>query len=193
MADPIATTLAVFSLVVSSVTAWLTLFRRGTVKMTRPTIIFLGPDSVDDTESVPAPKVYLRALLFATSKRGQIIENMHVSMTRNETRQNFAFWVYGDEKLVRGSGLFVGETGVATNHHFLTPKDGSNFQFVEGAYVLNVHAKLLGETTPKILVSEHLEIGREDAIALKERDVGLYFDWGPELGSIYCACREAAS
>jgi hypothetical protein len=36
--------------------------------------------------------------------------------------------MYGDEKLVRGSGLFVGETGVAANHHFLAPRDGSGLQ-----------------------------------------------------------------
>jgi hypothetical protein len=34
MADPISITVSVLALAVSSVTAWLTLFRRGTVKMT---------------------------------------------------------------------------------------------------------------------------------------------------------------
>jgi hypothetical protein len=44
---------------------------------------------------------------------------MYVALSRNETRQNFNIWVYGAEKkLVRGSGLFVGETGVEANHHF---------------------------------------------------------------------------
>jgi hypothetical protein len=45
MADPISITVSVLALAVSSVTAWLTLFRRGTVKMTQPTSIFFGPDS----------------------------------------------------------------------------------------------------------------------------------------------------
>ena len=35
MVDPVATTISIFALVISSITAWLTLFRRGTVKMTR--------------------------------------------------------------------------------------------------------------------------------------------------------------
>ena len=68
---------------------------------------------------------------------------MHVALSRNETHQNFNIWVYGEEKLVRGSGLFVGETGVAANHHFLTPKDGSTFSFTEGNYRLEVFAHLL--------------------------------------------------
>ncbi len=181
MPDPIATTISIFALAISSVTAWLTLFRRGTVKMTQPTVIFLGPDAARESEAAPLPKVFWRALLFATSKRGRIVESMHVSLTRNETSQNFNIWVYGDDKLVRGSGLFVGETGVAANHHFLTPKDGSNFQFVEGTYVLNVYAKLLGDFTPTILASQRLEISREHANALRDPEVGLYFDWG--LGS----------
>lgn len=182
MADPIATTIAIFALAVSSVTAWLTLFRRGTVKMTQPTVIYLGPDAPRGPDSPPPPKVYLRALLFATSKRGRIIESMHVSLTRNESSQNFNIWVYGDDKLVRGSGLFVGETGVAANHHFLTPKDGSKFQFVEGTYTLKIYAKLLGDTDPVMIVSQRLDIAHGDAQALKDSETGLYFDWGPDSG-----------
>jgi hypothetical protein len=37
---------------------------------------------------------------------------MYVAVSRNERRQNFNIWVYGNEKLARGSGLFVGEAGV---------------------------------------------------------------------------------
>jgi hypothetical protein len=122
MADPISLTVSVLALVVSSVTAWLTLFRHGTIKMTQPTSIFFGPDSPRASDGIALPKVYLRTLLFSTSKRGRVVESMHVALLRNEMHQNFNIWVYGErEKLVRGSGLFVGETGVAANHHFLTP------------------------------------------------------------------------
>ena len=38
------------------------------------------------------------------------------------------------KKLARGSGLFVGETGVEANQHFLIPTDGSTFQGTEGRY-----------------------------------------------------------
>jgi hypothetical protein len=72
-------------------------------------------------------------------------------LRRNEAVQNFNIWVHGDDKLVRGSGLFVGETGVAANHHFLTPRDGNAFQFVQGRYRLEVYAHLLGDKEANLL------------------------------------------
>jgi len=45
MADPISVAISILALSVSAVTAWLTLFRRGSVKMAQPTVIFFGPDS----------------------------------------------------------------------------------------------------------------------------------------------------
>jgi hypothetical protein len=169
MADPISITVSILALAVSSASAWLTLFRRGTVKMTQPTIIFLGPDIPRSPNEPPSPKIYLRTLLFSTSKRGRVIQSMHVALSRNETHQNFNIWVYGEKHLVRGSGLFVGETGVEANHHFLTPKDASSFRFTEGHYQLNVFAHLLGDQKPTRLFSQTLEISRELAAALANR------------------------
>jgi hypothetical protein len=179
MVDPISTTISILALSVSGVTAWLTLFRRGTVKMTQPTVIFFGPDPGRAKDS-QLPKVFLRALLFSTSKRGRVIECMYVALSRNETRQNFNIWVYGNDKLVRGSGLFVGETGVEANHHFLIPSDGSAFQFTEGRYRLGVFAKLLGDRHHIRLFSQVLEIPSATAALLEKPDAGLYFDWGPD-------------
>ena len=180
MGDPITISVAILALAVSATTAWLTLFRRGTVAMTQPTVIFFGPDKPGLGEKVSPPKIYLRCLLFATSKRGRIIESMHVTLSRNESIQNFNIWVYGDEKLVRGSGLFIGETGVATNHHFLTPKDGAKFAFLEGTYRLQVFAHLLGDSSKKLLFAQSLEIKSDVAVALEAPGTGLYFDWGPD-------------
>lgn len=164
------------SLLVSVATMWLTLLRRGAVKMTQPTVIYFGPDGGPS----PHPKVFLRSLLFCTSRRGRIIESMHIALSRNETHQNFSVWVYGNDKLVRGSGLFVGETGVEANHHFLAPRDGSSFCFAEGHYRLDVFARLLGDKNQTLLFSQALDISRELAVALAAPDAGLYFDWGPD-------------
>ena len=180
MIDPATTTISVLALAISSLTAWLTLFRRGTVKMSQPTIIYFGPDRPRGRETEAPPKVYLRTLLFSTSKRGRVVESMHVTLSRNEASQTFNIWVYGDERLVRGSGLFVGETGVASNHHFLTPPDHGSFRFVEGPYRLDLFAKLLGDARPTRLLSQRLHITREEAAALAEAGTGLYFDWGPD-------------
>lgn len=182
MADPATTTISVLALVISSVTAWLTLFRRGTVKMTQPTVIYFGPDKPHGMTKEAPPKVYLRTLLFCTAKRGRVIESMHVTLARNETSQTFNVWVHGDERLVRGSGLFVGETGVAANHHFLAPPDGTSFHFIEGTYRLEVFAKIVGDGRLRSLFSQQLEVNRDIAVDLRKPLVGLYFDWGPESG-----------
>ncbi len=174
MSDPYSLAISVLALAISIVTSWLTFFRIGRVKMTQPTVVYFGPDA-----STPC-KVYLRALLVATSKRGRVIESMHVSLTRNETHQNFNIWVYGDEKLVRGSGLFVGETGVASSHHFLAPSDSTSFRFVQGRYKLEVFARLLGNRKQVLLFAHLFEITPDLAAALEKPDTGLYFDWGPD-------------
>ena len=111
---------------------------------------------------------------------------LHIALSRNETQQNFNIWVYGDERLVRGSGLFVGETGVPVNHHFLAPKDGSSFRFNEGRYRIDVYAHLLGDRGRTLLFSQTLEITREIAERLEEPDCGLYFDW---IGDHLCRMK----
>lgn len=148
--------------------------------MTQPTVIYFGPDAPRSGNRRPLPKVFLRTLLFATSKRGRIVESMHVTLTRNESRQNFNIWVYGDNKLVRGSGLFVGETGLTANHHFLTPDDGNTFQFLSGKYRMTLHARLLGDSRQRLLFSQELDIAPETSEALEVPGTGLYFDWGPD-------------
>lgn len=180
MIDPISLSVSSLALVVSGVTAWLTLLRRGTVRMTQPTVIYFGPDAPRAHNTLPPPKIYLRTLLFSTAKRGRVIESMHAALHRNESHQNFNIWVHGDNKLVRGSGLFVGETGVAANHHFLTPKDGNSFQFLAGKYRLKIYARLLGDRKPRLMFDQELEISAKMAAQLSASESGLYFDWGPD-------------
>lgn len=47
--------ISLLALGVSGLTAWLTLFRRGTIRMTQPTLVFFGPDGPGG-----GPKVFLR-------------------------------------------------------------------------------------------------------------------------------------
>jgi hypothetical protein len=124
----------------------------------------------------------LRALIFSTAKRGRIIESMYATLYHDEARQNFHVWVYGDDALSRGSGLFVGETGVAANHHFLTSRRDQPFVFTAGDYLLEVHAKLLGDARPLRLLSQRLHAGAAEATALLAPRNGLFFDWGPDAG-----------
>ena len=176
----LTTTVSVLALGISGLTAWLTLFRRGTIKMSQPTTIFFGWDGQRQDTFDRAAKVFLRTLLFSTSKKGRIVESMHLMLSRDGRKQNFAIWVYGDEKLVRGSGLFVGETGVAANHHFLLPHDTGTYRFSKGLYGVELYAHLLGEKGQQLLFKEVLEVTEEFAFDLRDPTNGLYFDWMPD-------------
>jgi len=126
-------------------------------------------------------KVYLRTLLYSTAKRGQVLESLHISIHRNESKQNFNIWVYGEKgNLKRGSGLFIPQEGVTFDHHFLLPEDGANFSFHSGAYKLAVIAKLVGSSTCHELASINLAINETQAAQLTETNTGIYFDWGPD-------------
>ena len=55
--------ISIAALVVSTVTAWFTLLRRGTVRMTKPTVMFFGPDGGPHNGTPAKPKVFLRSLV----------------------------------------------------------------------------------------------------------------------------------
>jgi len=151
--------------------------------MTRPNVIFFGFDS---TPGKPDPKIFLRGLLYSTSKKGQLIENLYVRLARGESIQNFSVWVYGQTKdLSRGSGLFVGSDGVAANHHFLLAPDQRAFKFQAGAYRLQVFGHIVGKTRPLPLFDTELTISNGDEESLKDNAIGVYFDWGPESQKYY--------
>lgn len=181
----IAPIISALALGVSLATAYLTLFRRGTVRMTQPTVIWFGPDGGRRDDFRCTSKIFLRTLLFATGKRGQIVEQMFIRIRINESSQTFNIWVYGDDKLARGSGLYVGENGVTCNHHFLLPSEAKDFQFRKGSYELEVHAVLLGRRKALNLFRVKLFVDEDQAIQLQENEAGLYFDWGPDSQSYH--------
>jgi hypothetical protein len=189
MSPWISLVVSALALAVSAVTAWLTLFRRGQLRMTQPTVVFFGPDGGSRGDA-PKLKVYLRTLLYSTARRGQTVESMYVNLQRGETRQNFSIWVYGEHKLARGSGLFVGHEGLACNHHFLLPEDGASFSLVAGTYTLRVFAKRVADAAPRELSSVRVSISDGHAAQLSKPDVGIYFDWGPDQQAYHAHVEE---
>lgn len=169
-------TISVLALILSGVTLWLSHLRRGVIKMTKPTVIFFGPDSGE----TGSPKLFLRTLLYSTGSKGVVLEHMFARLERNETRQNFNIWVYGDKELSRGSGLFVGPEGLAANHHFLAQTDLDSFEFKAGDYRLSLFAKAVGQDHGHELASVSLNITPEEAKQLQVPNTGIYFDWGPD-------------
>jgi hypothetical protein len=182
MTAVIGIAISILALAVSVVTAWMTLFHRGRIAMTQPTTIYFGPDGSRYGLEPRHQKVFFRTLLYSTAKRGHVVENMFIRLQRGETRQNFNVWVYGDDDLRRGSGLFVPDGGVATNHHFLPPPDFDSFKFVAGHYVLEVFATIVGAAQAKLLFVVRLDVSTEIATALGQSNSGVYFDWEPDAG-----------
>lgn len=190
--DTLAIIISGCSLAISAVVAYLTLFRKGEVKMTQPTTIYFGADGGNRSTMSLAPKVYLRTLLYSTAKRGNVISSLHVRLTRGETTQTFNIWVYGEEKLTRGSGLFVGEQGVVLNHHFMPPDDGTAFKFLPGSYTLELFAAQVDHPKPRLLWSVNLDLSQN--LSGKMGSVlagGTFFDWQPNSGSYHAHPRQA--
>jgi hypothetical protein len=167
---------ALISMGVAATTAWLTLWQRGTVKMVRPSLIaFL------DARGTDGPKVWFRTLMYSTSRRGGVIESMYVRLRRGESQQNFSFWVCGEKgDLAGGCGLYVAHTGIALNHHFVLPKDGSRFEFLPGDYIIDVFCVLVGSDSPLLLAHIPLHLTEPHAQSLKDQDENVYFDWWPD-------------
>lgn len=179
--ETMALTISILSLIISGLTFWLTRIRKGTLKMTRPTIIFFGPDGGGEQHN----KVFIRTLLYGTSDRGQYIQNMFVRLSRGESIQNFNVWVYDNNgNLVRGSGLFINKSGVACNHHFLLPKDGSGYSFLSGDYVLQVYVETVGEN-PKMIFEQNLQLTKQQQDEMTSKRAGTYFNWAPNAQNYF--------
>ena len=177
MPDLLPHLFSALALLLSMITAWFTLFRRGTLRMVRPPLIGFLHDLPGGE-----PKLFLRALLYATGRRGQIVESMYVRIRRGESTQIFSVWSYVETGLLKvGSGLHVGEEGVAHNHHFLPPKDGTVFQFLPGEYGIDIYATLVNQRTPLLLSTLTLARSQEQASELDAQEkASVLYQWGPD-------------
>lgn len=171
---------SVIALAVSLFTLWFTILRRGSVRSTHPAFFALRYDFVN--MPVPQAKVFLRTLLFSTSKRGRVVESIFLLVSDGQIEVEFSFWGMGDKELVRGSGLFVSETGVATNHHFNPLKTDELFLFRPGTYSFELKVKLLGEPNATSLWKIPLQIPASAFGSEITPNEAVYFNWSPALG-----------
>lgn len=174
----ISPVVSVIALSLSLFTLWFTILRRGNVRSTHPSFIAFRYDFVE--KSVPQAKIFFRALLFSTGKRGQVIESLFLRVREGAREAEFSFWGHGDKDLIRGSGLFVPETGVATNHHFNPIDPETLFLFSEGSYSLELVAKVIGQEPLVSLWNVKLEMpaGVFGSTIAKEKSV--FYSWSPE-------------
>jgi hypothetical protein len=165
-----ALTISIISLLVSLLTFWLTRMYRGTVKMTRPTIICLLGQNEEDS-----PKIFIRTLLYSTADNGRYVQDMFIKIRGDHGSQYFNIWAYGDKDIVRGSGLFVNKSGFSSYHHFLLPNEAGKFNFSAGEYVIEIFVEVVNKNPKKLFESKLLlnEQQAEDLINHK----AVYFDW----------------
>ena len=172
--------LSSLAVLISGATAWFTLLRRGRLKMTRPSLVFFGPDG-----SRGPAKVFVRTFLLSTGHRGLVLEHLWVRLSTGSSSRTFGSWICGTRgELSRESGLFIGPEGRGADHHFLLPR-GTDFDFPAGAYELQVHAKILGRRRAMKLWEGTFELDSSVATGISETDTGIFFDWQPDAGTYH--------
>ena len=168
--------IALLSLGVSTATMYFAWLRRGRLAMTKPVVVFFGYDTVPRL----TPKIFLRTLLYSTAPRGKMIESMHVKLNRGGTEQVFGFWGYGETtKLSPGSGLYVGQTGVSLNHHFVMSVHKSGYDFFAGDYTIQVFARQAGQPAPALLSEIKITIN-DVHVGILGNKGGVLFELEPE-------------
>ncbi len=150
--------------------------------MTQPTLLCLRRDQPSGV-----PKLFLRTLLYATASKGRVVESMFLRVHHPYGTYTFDFWGHTESgKLTLGSGLFVGSTGVAADHHFNPRHDAHQFIFASGEYRVEIFAALVGQTAPKRLMEvTFLVDGQQSAELIQLFDVQLWLFWNAEKRSYY--------
>jgi hypothetical protein len=174
-AEGVSLFLASLALVVSVGTSWYTLMRRGRLLVTRPALIFLGPDGTRGPT-----KVFLRLFVYATGDRGWIVDNMFVRLTRLGESCAFTSWIVREGALSRATGMAVERKGIAADHHFILPDREQRFRFQEGEYTLSLYASCVGDKRPRLLTEQRLRVTDQQAASIGMTDAGLFFDWNPD-------------
>jgi hypothetical protein len=169
--------IAGLSLAVSGVTLYLTLLRKGTLAMTKPTALFF----VRDGPGGP-PKIAVTALLYSTSKRGQVVESMFLRLERDGQVQAFNEWIYWEGSKVQLGGVKVGDEGRTTFDHFLMSRGAGNYDLRPGRYQVSIHARLVGRTAPVQLFRTGFTVDDEHASAVGPQGPGLALLLDPETG-----------
>lgn len=161
------------SLLVSVTVAWLTLFRRGALHMTRPVQIAFVFENLK-------PKVFLRTLLYTTGKRGYVTRG---ALVESPARRLWAYiWILGiwGAQRAHGCGLRVTDGGFAYNHHFLQSSESDDFHFSEGEYEIKVYARVVNRRSAKLLSRVELTLPKDAATRMYLETSGVLFTWNPD-------------
>lgn len=182
----ISITVSLIALCASLFTLWFTILRRGSVLITRPSLVAFTYELVGG--KIPQAKIFLRTLLFSTGKRGWVVESLFLRVSEGGRCEEFSFWGHGDKDIVRGSGIFAPENGIVTNHHFTPLHMDRIFEFPKGVYTLELFVKLVNRTRALPLWTENLEI-LEDTLGTANCNNAIFFNWSPEKNKYIAVTR----
>jgi hypothetical protein len=160
------------ALLISAFNLWFTVLRRGKICMVHPPLITFTRDGAGGH-----PKVVLRSLLFTTGNRGNLVESMHVILSKDGKRWEYPIWNCAENtpnSAVPGGGLFVGRDGVSYYQHFLSLDREACASFEPGLYHLEVFATVLGRRRSHLLRAVDLDVPEPVGPTQSIR-----YDWNP--------------
>jgi hypothetical protein len=174
------------AVIISFTVLWLTHLRRGMVKMTQPSLVAF----VFDNNS---PKICLQTLLFSTSYKGNVIENMWIKLQNNKQCHCFTLWAYRGKgaEIIKGSGLFISRDGIPTMHYFLLNAFKGGDIFMEGNIRLQVYCDIINHKSKVLLGEVDLSFNKEH-IPMLQNSSGILFDWDPTAKK-YTPCLSKTS
>jgi len=133
-------------------------------------------------DAVRQAEIFLRTLLFTTATKGRVIENMFLRVHQPIGTYVFDFWGHTESgKLTLGSGLFVGATGVASDHHFNSRHGSDDFIFHPGAYRVEVFGTTVGKSRARKLMEVAFNVnGQQAAELVRILNAELFLFWNAD-------------
>jgi hypothetical protein len=107
---------------------------------------------------------------------------MYLRLHQHEWSYIFDYWAYGEAgKLLVGSGLFVGQSGVTYDHHFALRRGSDQFYWWDGDYRIEVFASIVGKPRPQKLLEIKFTFASEQAAQMAQiLDMAAFFEWNAE-------------
>ncbi|MFA5272402.1 MAG: hypothetical protein WC412_08740 [Candidatus Omnitrophota bacterium] len=170
------TILSGIAVIISFIVLWLTYLRRGMVKMTQPSLIAFVPEN-------NSLKICLQTLLFSTSYKGNVIENVWIKLQNKQQCHCFTLWAYrgkGGGEIIKGSGLFISREGVPTMHYFMLNAFKQENIFIEDDIKLKVYCDIINCKYGVLLGEIELAFNKEH-IDMLQKGTGILFDWNPTV------------
>jgi hypothetical protein len=176
--------IAVVSLLLSITVAYMTLWRRGSLCMTRPVqIIFRSANA-------RRPEIILKTLLYATGKRGVVIEDLHLEVHHyGDKSHTFGAWSYLQGSELVSGGLRIGEDGIPSESHFFEIDKSRRFTFEEGKYELRVYAQIVNRSK-RLLHKNVVMLTEDQATTMHVNNHAVIFTADPHSAEYFVSLSE---